>query len=186
LSLGSLIRRIYLLYFSQPAAERAIYGAIRAQKIRSIVEIGVNLPIRTPRLLEVAGWVTSEQPLRYTGIDLFEARAGNQPKLTLKQAFASLQSPGVRVQLVPGEPDAALRRVANSLTQTQLLLIGANQDPASLANAWTWMPRMLTQQSLIFHEQPGLKTVQTLWRQLKLADIERLASQTGRNARRAA
>ena len=97
-----------------------------------------------------------------------------------------LQSPDVRVQLVPGEPDVALRRVANSLTQTQLLLIAAHQSPESLARAWTWMPRMLTPQSLIFHEQPGPKVGQTHWQPLKPAEIERLAAETAKNTRRAA
>jgi hypothetical protein len=186
LSLGSLIRRIYLLYLSQPAAERALYRTIRAKKIRSIVELGIGLPTRTKRLLEIAAAVTSDQPLRYTGIDLFEARPGDQPKLSLKQAFASLQSPGVRLQLVPGEPADALRRVANSLTQTQLLLIDARQNPASLANAWTWMPRMLMPESHVFHEQPSQKPGHTLWQPLNAAEIVRLASQTAKHARRAA
>ena len=71
--------------------------------------------------------------------------------MSLKQAFAALRQPEVKVQLVPGDPNMALRRVANSLTGTDLLLIAADQDRDSLAAAWTWVPRMLTATSLVFH-----------------------------------
>src|SRR5436190_5244518 len=40
LSVGSLIRSSYLLYFSQPASDRAVYKAVSGRKVRGIVEIG--------------------------------------------------------------------------------------------------------------------------------------------------
>jgi hypothetical protein len=184
-SVGRLFRSFYLLYFSQPASDRALYRAIRSRPVRSIVELGISLTSRTPRLLEIAAWRTASLPLRYTGIDLFEARAANQPSLSLKQAFASLQSPQIRIQLVPGDPATALRRTANSLVGTDLLLVSADQDTNSLAAAWTWMPRMLAASSLIFREEPAEKPGQTTWRCLTLADIQRLAAES-KPARRAA
>ena len=186
MSLGRLIRSIYLLYFSQPAAERPLYRAIRRRPVRSIVELGVGISGRAGRLLEIAAWKGDNGPLRYTGIDLFDARPSGQPRLPLKQAFASLQSPQVRLQLVPGDPATALRRVANSLTNTDLLLIAADQDASSLAAAWIWMPRMLTPNSLIFREEPGAKADQSCWRPLTLADIQRAAAETAKSTRRAA
>ena len=66
MSVGSLFRSSYLLYFSQPAADRALYRAARGKPIRSIVELGIGLPGRTPRLLEVARWRAQNLPLRYT------------------------------------------------------------------------------------------------------------------------
>src|SRR5437667_2670849 len=87
-SVGSLLRSFYLLYFSQPAADRALFRAVRARPIRSIVELGISLNRRTPRLLEIAGWRTGNSPLRYTGIDQFESRPADQPSLSVKQAFA--------------------------------------------------------------------------------------------------
>ncbi len=185
MSVGRLLRSFYLLYFSQPASDRAIYRAASSRPVRSIVELGISLTSRTPRLLEIAGWRAASQPLRYTGIDLFEARAADRPALSLKQAFASLQLPHVRVQLVPGDPATALRRTANSLVGTDLLLISADQDTDSLAAAWTWMPRMLTPSSLIFREEPADKARQTTWRGLTVADIQRLAAES-KPARRAA
>jgi hypothetical protein len=179
-----LLRSAYLRYFSQPAGERAIYRAIGRTPIRSIVELGVN-PARARRLLEVASWRAAGSPLRYTGIDLFDSRPPDQAKLTLKQAFASLHIPHVRVQLVPGDPYSALRRVANSLTSTDLLLIAADQDRESLARAWTWVPRMLTATSLVLIEDTATKPAQACWGILPSSEVQRLAG-TANPARRAA
>src|SRR5438874_982840 len=80
-------------------------------------------------------------------------RPAQQGTLTLKQAFGGLRLPKVQVQLVPGDPHTALRRVANSLANTDLLLIAADRDHESLARAWTWVPRMLTATSLVLIEE---------------------------------
>jgi len=186
LSVGSLLRSTYLLYFSKPAAERALYRAARSKAIGSIVELGIDLGGRTPRLLEIASWRSKLLPLRYTGIDLFEARTNGQPGLTLKQAFAALKQPHVSVQLVPGDPAGALRRVANSLTNTDLLVIAADQDRASLAAAWSWVPRMLTATSLVFLQEPDGKPGLLRWRSLTTAEIRRFAEEAGKPMRRAA
>jgi hypothetical protein len=184
-SVGRLLRSVYLLYFSQPASDRALFRALRSRPVRSLVELGVSLTSRTPRLLEIARWRAGSEPLRYTAIDLFEARPAGQPVVTVKQANAALRQPDVRVQLVPGDPAMALRRMANSLVGTDLLVISANQDRASLGAAWTWMPRMLTPTSLIFLEEPSAKPGEKLWRRLSLNDVQRLAAES-KPARRAA
>jgi hypothetical protein len=181
-----LIRSAYLLYFSQPAGDRALFKALKARPVSSIVELGIGFSGRTKRLFEVAAWRRENLPIRYTGIDLFEARPAANAGLSLKAAFAELRVPDVRVQLVPGEPHVALRRVANSLTDTDLLLISADQDAAALAQAWTWMPRMLTAESLIFQEQPGAQTKSSVWKQLSLPEIQQFAARAGRASRRAA
>ena len=187
MSVGRLLRSLYLCHWSQPAADRALYKAIWGRPIRSIVELGIGLESRTPRLLKIAAWrSTSGGPLRYTGIDLFEARPAGQMRLSLKEAFARLRLPGVRVQLVPGDPYVALRQVANSLAGTDLLLIGADQDRESLLRAWPWMPRMLTPASLIFQEEASGKVLQGHWRMLSVEDVQKLAIQAGKTIRRAA
>lgn len=186
LSVSRLIRSTYLLYFSQPAADRALFKAIKRQPVRSIVELGIGFTGRTQRLLEVAAWPTDPRPLRYTGIDLFEARPADQTGMSLKEAFAAFRTPDTKVQLVPGDPHGALRRVANSLTGTDLLLIAANQDRQSLADAWTWVPRMLSATSLIFAEEPAAKPGTSVWRRIELDEVQKLASAAGRALRRAA
>jgi hypothetical protein len=183
--MGRLLRSFYLLYFSQPASDRALFRAIRGRPVRTIVELGISLDRRTPRILEIAHWRLANEPLRYTGIDLFEARPAEQPRLTIKQANAALRRGDVQVQLVPGDPATALRRVANSLVGTDLVIIAANQDRDSLAAAWTWLPRMLTSDSLVFLEEPAAKAGETQWRRLTLADVQSLAA-PARRVRRAA
>lgn len=181
MSVGSLLRSSYLLYFSQPAGDRALFQAIAKQPIRSIVEIGLDLSGRTERMFEVVSWNASASPLRYTGIDLFDARSKPQPPLSLKQAFAALKKPHsglhLNLQLVPGDPASALARAANSLAATDLLVISASHDEQSLACAWSWMPRMLTPQSLILLEARGAKPGASTWRKLSLPEIHQLAAQ---------
>lgn len=186
MSVCSLLRSAYLLYFSRPIADRILYRAIRGKPIRSIVELGIDLESRTPRLIEIAKWRGGRAPMRYAGIDLFEARPDNSGRLTLKQAFAALKRPDVNVQLVPGDPVTALRRVANSLTGTDLLIIASGQDRESLAASWVWIPRMLTTNSLVFLEEPAAKAGETVWRSLSPPDIKRLAAQAARPTRKAA
>jgi hypothetical protein len=84
---------------------------------------------------------------------LFEAREARHPGLTLKEAYTQLRPLGAKVQLVPGDPFSALARVANSSVGTQLLIISADQDAASLARAWFYVPRMLAEQSQVFVEE---------------------------------
>jgi hypothetical protein len=185
-SLARLIRSAYLLYFSKPVSDRALLKAVRGRPVRSIVELGVSLPARTPRLLEIAGWRREGETLRYTGIDLFEARPSGQTRLPLKQAFATLQGPHVRLQLVPGDPATALRRVANSLVGTDLMVISGEQSDELLASAWTWMPRMLTSSSIVLREVPGAAAQHAQWQRLTLADVQRLGASAAKSARRAA
>jgi hypothetical protein len=152
LSECSLLRYLYLAHFSQPAACRRLYRGLRAWKSRTLVELGIGNGLRTRRLLEVAKRYAAA-PIRYTGIDLFEARPASQPGLTLKQAYRQLHLPGVRLQLVPGDPWSALDRVANTLQGTDLLLVAADQEPHSLARAWFYVPRMLHDQSRVLVEK---------------------------------
>ena len=91
----------------------------------------------------------------------------------------------MKVQLVPGEADFALRRVANALAGTDLLLISAGLDCESLARAWTWLPRMLTAQSLVLLEEPA-KAGASGWRKLTISDVQQRAGAASRSLRRAA
>jgi hypothetical protein len=184
--MGSLLRSSYLCYFSKPAHERALYKAVQSRPIRSIVELGIGFGGRTERILEVAAWRADCLPLRYTGIDLFEARPAAERGPSLKQAFSRFHLPNVKTQLVPGDPQMALRRVANALVGTDLLLIAANHDPESLGAAWTWMPRMLTANSLVFLEERPPGAGQARWRQMPLDEIHKLAAAANRPARQAA
>lgn len=186
MSVGSLLRSSYLRYFSQPAHERTIYQVLAGRCFRSIVEIGIDLETRTPRLLEAAAAGTPLAELRYTGIDQFDARPKEQPRLLLKQAHAALRPRLAKAQLVPGDAASALSRVANALANTDLLLVSLLPDRNSLAAAWSWVPRMLSDSSLVFLEERDAKTAKLSWRPLAMTEIHRLATVASKSRRAAA
>jgi hypothetical protein len=53
------------------------------------------------------------------------------------------------VRLVPGDPFSALARVANQLSNTHLLIIGADHESSSMDRAWRYIPRMLTPTTVV-------------------------------------
>jgi hypothetical protein len=122
------------------------------------------------RLLAVAMRYRPHDRVSYAGIDLFEARPPQQPGLKLKDAHRQLIRTGVQLRLVPGDPLAALARSANSLANTDLVIISAGHDPASLEPAWFYIPRMLHEGSLVFlEEQTGAESV---YYNLTLRDLQ--------------
>jgi hypothetical protein len=186
LSAASLLKYCYLAYLSRPSHERSLYRAIRRQGVHSIVELGIGEGTRTTRLIEVASRYLKDGCVRYTGIDLFEARPGSAPGMTLKRAHRMLSQLGAKVQLVPGDPYSALARTANSLTGTDLIVIGGDQDAESLAQAWFYVPRMLHEGSRVFVAEPSSPGAAPEFRQLDQVTIARLAKQAGARGRRVA
>jgi hypothetical protein len=181
-----MLRYYYLTWFSQPAADRPLYQVVAKRPIRSIVEVGIGQGVRTQRLLEMALKPQhAVVPLRYTGVDLFEARQDDSG-LTLKQAYAQLKTDHVKLQLVPGDPLMALSRMANCLAETDLLIIGLDQAGEALDQAWRFVPRMLHEGSLVYLEQPGKKPGTTKFELFSLAEVNRRASDAQRASRRAA
>jgi hypothetical protein len=183
---ASRLRYLYLAWLSGPSCQRRLYRLIRRQQIRSIVEIGVGRASRAVRMIEVAQGTPPAGVVRYTGIDSFELRgAGEPPGVSLKEAYRLLKPTGARVQLVPGDPLSALARVANNLLETELVIISADQDPAAMAQAWFYVPRMLGKRSVVVLEERDEANSATVLRQLASEEIAQLAGQD-RTRRRAA
>jgi len=180
--LGSL-KYTYLAYLSQPAADRIIYREIEKCPVRSIVELGIGTAVRAQRMIAVALRHHEDAQIRYTGIDLFEDRDVSDPGLGLREAYRLLRQQNVRVQLVPGDPYTALARIANTLAGVDLIVISADQDPAALDRAWTFVPRMIHDNSLIFHQSAD-KSASFV--QLTKRDVEDLAGYRGRRRKTAA
>ncbi len=141
-------------FFSNERGERCLYRKIRDLKPVQIVEFGVADGRRSQAIIETAQRYSDEE-IRFIGIDLFEARTEQQPGLTLKQAHRKLSTLGAKIQLIPGDPFAALARTANSLSGTDLVVISCDQDQESLQRAYFYLPRMLHEGSVIYrsHEQ---------------------------------
>lgn len=184
MSAVDFLKYVYWSRFAKPVADREIYRWVKAQSPRQIVEVGVGAAVRTQRMLQLLLQRVPAAEVRFVGVDLFEARPATTPGLPLKQVHTLLKPLGVKVQLIPGDPYAALSRAANSLGKTELLIISADQDADSLARAWTYIPRMLLPTSRVLLETAAGGT--TSFVPLTLSDVEQRASQQARAARRAA
>lgn len=124
------------------------------QKPTCIVELGIGTGERTKQMLRLACQFSSET-IHYTGIDLFESRTEEHgPGIRLKDAYRTLKAPNVKLQLMPGDPFSALSQLANTLPNTDLILISKCQDPDALEKAWFYVPRMVHTKSLILQEEP--------------------------------
>jgi hypothetical protein len=178
-----VVKFSYLAYLSQPASDRPIYRLLRQHPVRRIVELGLGNGVRTQRILELALALQPDVEIRYAGIDLFEARPASQPGLSLKAAYKLLRQWPVQSQLVPGDPFTALKRVANDLPGTDLLVIAADQDPVPLSRAWGLVPRMLHETSLVFLERTVKK--QKCFELLSRPELDALTLASRRQARAA-
>ncbi|HUT90182.1 MAG TPA: hypothetical protein VMY37_11840 [Thermoguttaceae bacterium] len=127
-------------------------------------------------MIKLAGLQSSPGQIRYTGIDLFEARTPSDgPGLTLKAAHRLLSRTGARVQLLPGDPFSVLARAANNLRGSELVIISAGHDPNSLAHAWFYVPRMLCEGSYVLIEEPSGPEGEVSLRRLAPDEINPLA-----------
>jgi hypothetical protein len=173
----------YLSRLSKPVSDRPIYRAIRKRRVRNILELGFGTGWRALRMIQVAGLSVPPGEVRYTGIDLFESRTvADGPGMSLRMAHRLLRPTRAQVRLLPGDPMVALSRAANTLRGTDLVVVSAGNDPAWLAAAWFYFPRMLHDGSVVFFQGTPPEGGDAL-RQLSLAEIDRLAtSASGRRA----
>jgi len=137
-------------------------------------------------MIEVVSQFWPDQEIHYTGIDLFEARPAENPGITLKLAYKLLKRLNARIRLVPGDPFMALARSANNLTDTDLIVIAADQDPEAMSRAWSFIPRMIHEGSLVFQERLRRVDGKSRFVCLDLQEIEDLAGVPLRYARMAA
>jgi hypothetical protein len=151
MSVYSRLKYLHLAYFSKPSGQRCLHRAIRRNTVRRIVEIGVGDLRRALRMIDLAARCGGEvREIKYTGIDLFEARGDDRSPLMLKHAHKMLIATGAKIKLVPGNPFDGLSRTANTLMGTDLLLISADVDAAALEQAWFYVPRLLHERSVVF------------------------------------
>ncbi len=150
MSAANLIKYLHLTYFSKTREERIVFRNIRKLGVGHIVEIGVGTGQLARQMIKLAVDGTSRSKVRYTGIDEFEMRDDPASGLDLRVAYQTLKPSDARIRLVPGDPFTALARHANTLLDTDLLVVRADQDPASMARAWFYVPRMLHDNSVVF------------------------------------
>jgi hypothetical protein len=185
-SFGTSISYLHLSRFSKPKGERCLYRAIHELRPRKIVEMGVGMGLRSQRMIQLAVTCADGAPVEYTGIDLFEARPANDPGMTLKRAYRTLGQFGARIRVLPGDPYSALSTAANQLTDTDLVVIGGDQDRDSLARAWFFLPRMLHGDARVFLSEPSTSSQGDVFVPISQIEMARLAAEVGRVSKRAA
>jgi hypothetical protein len=176
------LRLFYLLHFSKPASDRLVYRELRRKKVRKIVEIGMGTAERAVQAINVLKEFHAVGEIHYTGIDQFEARIiGDGPRLTLRDAHRVMKATGARIQLVPGAAGEALSRVANGLKEIDAVIISAGQSSEQMAQAWFYLPRMISASTLFFQEGTSPEGATTT-RLLSSDEISRLTVQGRRRA----
>jgi hypothetical protein len=162
---------------------RQLYRLVKRHRATKIVEIGISDIERAASLIQVAQRFAGSEKVNHTGIDWFDARSQECAPLSIKEAHRVLRATGANVRLVPGEPAASLRAVANAHQNTDLILISATVADDDLKAAWFYVPRMLHQRSLILRERRG-GSGEPAFEWLSLTQIAEWAGRSGQ--RRAA
>lgn len=143
------LRYLHMCWLAKPVEDRLIYKTIKKQQIKSIVEFGLGDGQRCEKLIQVCQKFADGEQVRYTGIDLFESRPESEPQISLLTMHKRLNKTGAKVKLVPGDPESATARVANSLAGTDLILLTCDQSLDELDRFWFFLPRMVHDQSTL-------------------------------------
>lgn len=186
MSFSNGLRYLHLAYLSRPAENRPLYRAIRRHRVRRIVEVGVGSMERAVRMILLASQFNSPSKVRYTGLDRFELREPEAEPLSLKDAYRELRVTDAQVKLVPGIPAQSLVRVANSLMNTDLVLISAAERDMVADEAGYYLPRLLHDKSIVFEERADAEENSTSWHQLTPFEIESRVRKPSRTGRRVA
>ena len=136
-----------LSMFSKPACNRRLFQVIKKEQCQSFLEIGLSDGQRSQQMLQVAEKY-SDAPIRYTGVDLFDARDA-QPRLKLIDMHKALKAFDAKCQLVPGAAGQAIERIANSHLRTDIIIVSGETEISQVEAAISFFPRMLHANSLV-------------------------------------
>lgn len=173
MSFSKKLKSFYLGFLSKPKCDRAIYRSLAKNKTRSILELGMGDIKRSKTLIEQAQWVSKTSKVKFTAIDLFDSRPHDLPELKLIESHRLLCKTGANIKLMPGD-ESVLTQIANSLTNTDLVLISGISDIQSQAQLWFYLPRMLHAQSLVF-QQTIHDSGERTWKTISRSEIENRA-----------
>lgn len=171
----NFLKRTYLTHFSKPAGRRSVYRLAHRNRLRSIVLLGIGELEFVEKLIWVCQQTAGDTLISVTGIDLFEMRPEDESPLSLKAAHQQLAATHAKVKLAPGDPFSGLSRNANSLTDTDLLIIGRNVSEDAMAPAWFYVPRMLDERSVVLRHS-GIEETER-YDAIPLAEVEKLADE---------
>lgn len=144
--------RLYWHYFAKPASDREVYRFLLNHSVSSILEIGVGTARRTKNLLTLVDDRERMQPLRYVGVDQFEAATDTVPHIRLKDLHRMLAERCVKGYLMPGRLKEALPRLVRNVHPSELVIIDGgwskpNSDGQALLD---WLPRLAAPDAVVF------------------------------------
>lgn len=184
MAVGGLFSFARQALFSKPTPEKQLLKAIRQQPIRRVVELGVDSAEATVAMLTALAKQAGGEPIDYTALDPFEVRPADQDPLALAGYYRRLMATGARVRLKPGEVAPGVAAHANSLADTDLLLLSRRTTDADLGPSWFYVPRMCHPGTLVFRRHEG-ETAEDRgeWRPIAL---ETVSAQAGAAVRKSA
>lgn len=148
----SSLQSLYLRHLSSPRHLRVLYQYVHKARPRRILQIGIQDGTTAQRMLGLLLNKRGADPIKFTGIDLFESRPQGEQGMSLKEAHAQLRAEGIETRLLPGNPVQVLTRFANELRGTDLVLVSAPLEQATRDGAWHFLPRMLHKDSQVWVE----------------------------------
>lgn len=153
MGVAQLLRYTRLAFFSKESTDRELFQTVRRRRVSRIVEVGIDAVERTAQALRLARDASGNVEVRYAGFDRFEERGADQPALPLITAHRALGKTGATVRLTPGEPAAAVAAIANSLADTDLILVSGTLTAGRLAPLWPFLPRMCHPETVVLRAQ---------------------------------
>lgn len=172
MGLGRVLTYARLAFLAKDPADRQLYRLVKRRGVRRVVELGIDVPKRTAQMLSLAADHAADGEVQYAGFDRFEERPAGVEPLALIEAHRALAGVAARVRLTPGEPAAAAAGAANSLADTDLVLISPRLTDADLARLWPYAPRMCHPGTVVLR---GVGETGESWDQLPLDAVAALS-----------
>lgn len=178
MAVGELFRYARRAFFSKPTPEKQLLRLAKQQPVRRVVEVGVESLESTIELLTTLVKQARGEAVAYTALDPFDERVAGADGLSLVSAYRQLVATGASVRLKPGGLGGLVAAEANSLADTDLLLLSREASDAALGTAWRYVPRMCHPGTLVLRRVDGDTDEQTgEWRTLSLQEISDRADQ---------
>lgn len=146
----SWTQKLYWTKLAKPAGDRELYRHLIHHPVESILQIGIGDGSRLRTVLDLSNAESSPSAIRFVGVDLFEGSPAGKPHLKLIDAHRLCAERGVKANLVPGELESALVRVAHNVQPCDLVIVSdlaSNNAKESLAR---WLPRLVAEHGTVF------------------------------------
>lgn len=178
MAVSGFLKYARLAFFSKESSDRQLFRLVKKQQTRRIVELGISSLERTAEILKLAASTSPSAKIQYSGFDAFEERPTAFEPLSLIETHRTLAKSETAYRLTPGLPSEGLPGMANSLPDTDLLLISDLVSDAQLEPIWFYLPRMCHPGTLVLRKslQQSDSDEGLEWQTLALTEVDRRAN----------